>query len=234
MSIAGRLFASVYDSMMSGTESSGLRGARRQLVADAKGRILEIGAGTGVNIALYGRGVVSLTMTEPEPAMVRRLERRARADAPDALILRAPAEDLPFPDDSFDLAVSTLVLCTVDDQPRALRELRRVLGPGGELRFIEHVRAGGPRLARWQDRLNGANRILGHGCNCNRPTLDQMSAAGFTVRRVERGTLPKALPIVRPLVVGIARSARTESSTQTNPGGARYAQNITPERTQGR
>jgi len=136
--------------------------------------------------------------------MVRRLERRIRAHASDALILRAPAEDLPFEDDTFDVAVSTLVLCTVDDAPRALRELRRVLRPGGELRFIEHVRAESPRLARWQDRLNGLNRVLGHGCNCNRATLAAIEDAGFAIQRVDHEELPKAPPTIRPLVVGIA------------------------------
>jgi len=208
MSLGGRLFASVYDAMMSATEAGGLGEQRRNLLADAKGSVLEIGAGTGVNIAHYVDAVDELTVTEPDSAMIHRLERRVRRHAPDALVLRAPAEDLPFADDVFDVAVSTLVLCTVDDQPRALRELRRVLRPGGALLFIEHVRAQQPRLARWQDRLNGLNRLLAHGCNCNRPTLDEISAAGFTVRHVEHRMLPKAPPIVRPLVVGIAEVSK--------------------------
>ena len=208
MSLGGRLFASVYDAMMSATEAGGLGEQRRNLLADAKGSVLEIGAGTGVNIAHYVDAVDELTVTEPDSAMIHRLERRVRRHAPGALVLRAPAEDLPFADDVFDVAVSTLVLCTVDDQPRALRELRRVLRPGGALLFIEHVRAQQPRLARWQDRLNGLNRLLAHGCNCNRPTLDEISAAGFTVRHVEHRMLPKAPPIVRPLVVGIAEVSK--------------------------
>ena len=208
MSLGGRLFASVYDAMMSATEAGGLGEQRRNLLADAKGSVLEIGAGTGVNIAHYVDAVDELTVTEPDSAMIHRLERRVRRHAPGALVLRAPAEDLPFADDVFDVAVSTLVLCTVDDQPRALRELRRVLRPGGALLFIEHVRAQQPRLARWQDRLNGLNRLLAHGCNCNRPTLDEIFAAGFTVRHVEHRMLPKAPPIVRPLVVGIAEVSK--------------------------
>jgi ubiquinone/menaquinone biosynthesis C-methylase UbiE len=208
MSLAGRFFAGTYDALMSATEAGGLGEQRRNLLADAKGSVLEIGAGTGVNIKLYGDGVDELTVTEPEPAMLHRLRRRVRQHAPDALVLRAPAEDLPFANDTFDIAVSTLVLCAVDDQPRALRELRRVLRPGGALLFIEHVRAEQPHLARVQDRLNALNRLLAHGCNCNRPTLHEIRAAGFTVRHVEHRRLPKALPTARPLVIGIAEVSK--------------------------
>jgi ubiquinone/menaquinone biosynthesis C-methylase UbiE len=118
-------------------------------------------------------------------------------------VLRAPAEDLPFDDDTFDVAVSTLVLCGVNDQPRALRELRRVLRPGGQLLFIEHVRSTDPELARFQDRMNGINRFV-VGCDCNRPTLDSLQEAGFTITQVEHTTLPKAPKFARPAIVGSA------------------------------
>ena len=172
MSIWGRVFASMYDRMMASTERDGLGAHRAALIATASGDVLEIGGGTGVNLGHYGPGVTSLTITEPEPPMVKRLEGHIAARRPDARLLRAPAEDLPFADDSFDTVVSTLVLCTVDDQPRALRELRRVLRPGGRLLFIEHVRSEDPKIARWQDRLLSFNVRVGHGCHCNRPTLD--------------------------------------------------------------
>jgi SAM-dependent methyltransferase len=118
--------------------------------------------------------------------------------------VRAPVEQLPFDDGSFDVAVSTLVLCTVPDQLDALAELRRVLVPGGRVLFIEHVRADERRLAGWQDRLNGVNRVMGRGCNCNRTTLDAIGAAGFTLGELERSELKKAPPLVRPLVIGSA------------------------------
>ena len=204
MGLAGRLFASVYDSVMAGTEAAGLRDRRRELLAGVKGDVLEIGAGTGANLDSYGPGVTTVTLVDPEPAMVRKLEARTRDRLPRPLVLRAPAEDLPFDADSFDVVVSTLVLCTVDDQPRALREARRVLRPGGELRFIEHVRSDEPRTARWQDRLNGFQRVVGMGCNCNRSTLEAISSAGFSVRQVDHGVLPKAPPIMRPLITGTA------------------------------
>jgi ubiquinone/menaquinone biosynthesis C-methylase UbiE len=167
----------------------------RQLLAGAAGQVLEIGAGTGSNLRFYGPAVESLTLTEPETPMLRRLEHKAGEQAPGATVLRAPAEDLPFEDATFDVAVSTLVLCGVDDQPRALRELRRVLRPGGQLLFIEHVRSGDTRLARSQDRMNGINRFA-VGCDCNRPTLKLvlLSRAPRT-RRCRRSPSSSAQPL---------------------------------------
>ena len=120
-----------------------------------------------------------------------------------AKILRAPAEDLPFEDDSFDTVVSTLVLCGVDDQVRSLREIKRVLRPGGRLLFLEHVRSDDQALARFQDRMNWLNRIV-VDCDCNRPTLTTIEATGFSVSRLERTEMPKAPKFVRPLIVGSA------------------------------
>jgi ubiquinone/menaquinone biosynthesis C-methylase UbiE len=136
--------------------------------------------------------------------MVQRLDKHIRESRPDARLLRAPAEDLPFNNESFDVVVSTLVLCTVDDQPRALREVLRVLRPGGRLLFMEHVRSDDEKVARWQDRLTPVNARLMHGCHCNRPTLDSIRAAGFEVTRVDHTTITNAPPFVRPLIVGVA------------------------------
>jgi SAM-dependent methyltransferase len=217
MSIWGRVFAAMYDRMMSATEEAGLGAHRAALISQAHGDVLEIGGGTGANLPFYGDGVQSLTITEPETPMAKRLQRHLAEHAPDALFLRAPAEDLPFADDSFDVAVSTLVLCTVDDQPRALRELRRVLRPGGRLLFIEHVRSDDPKLARWQDRMLPFNVRVGHGCHCNRPTLDGIRAAGFEVADLQHDTLKKAPPFVRPLIVGAAQAG----SPSTGPASTR-------------
>ena len=131
MTLRSRFFAMTYDRQMAKVEKAGLLACRQAVLAGASGQVLEIGGGTGANLRFYGSAVESLTLTEPETPMLRRLERKARAQAPAATVLRAPAEDLPFDDNTFDVAVSTLVLCGVDDQPRALRELRRVLRPGG-------------------------------------------------------------------------------------------------------
>ena len=206
MSVRGRVFAAMYDRMGVKTEKAGLTEMRRELVGQATGDVLEIGGGTGANLEHYGPAVRSLTITEPEPPRLKRLERRASEQAPEATVLRAPAEDLPFNDATFDTVVSTLVLCGVDDQPRAVRELMRVLKPGGRLIFIEHVRSEDARLARKQDRMNPVNRFV-VCCDCNRPTLDTIKAAGFEVTRLEHDELPKSPSFVRPLILGTATRA---------------------------
>jgi ubiquinone/menaquinone biosynthesis C-methylase UbiE len=203
MSLGSRFFAAMYDRMSRGSEAAGLQAHRETLLAGASGRVVEIGAGTGRNLAFYGDDVHSLTITEPDPHMARRLERRIEAHPRPVELVRAPAEELPFEDGEFDVAVSTLVLCGVEDQSRALGEVRRVLKPGGRLLFIEHVRSDDPGLARKQDRMNGLNRIVAR-CNCNRSTLDAIRAAGFTITHLQHGELPKAPEFVRPLVIGAA------------------------------
>ena len=216
MSLRTKFFALTYDRQMASTEKAGLHTFRERLLAGLTGDVLEIGGGTGANLPCYGPAVASLTMTEPQLPMLRRLERTARERHPSATVLRAPAEDLPFDDHTFDVAVSTLVLCGVDDQPRALRELRRVLRPGGQLVFIEHVRADDAGTARLQDRMNWLNRLV-VCCDCNRPTLDTIKAAGFTLTRLEHTILPKAPKFVRPAIMGSATAPALVSSEPAVP-----------------
>lgn len=204
MSVGGRLYAAFYDHMMARSEKAGLAEHRRALLAGAYGRVLEVGAGTGANLPYYAEAVETLTLTEPDAGMARRLERRAAELARPIAVVRARAEELPFEDRSFDTVVSTLVLCTVADQLGALAEVKRVLVRGGRVLFIEHVRADDRRLAGWQDRLNGFNRVMGRGCNCNRATLAAIGAAGFSLGELERSELHKAPQLVRPLVIGSA------------------------------
>ena len=203
MTLRARFFAAMYDRQMAKTEKAGLQAFREALLAGAAGDVLEIGSGTGGNLPFYGPAVTSLTMTEPQPPMLRRLQHKTSGHTQDVTILRAPAEDLPFDNGSFDVAVSTLVLCGVDDQPRALRELRRVLRPDGQLLFIEHVRSGDPGQARLQDRMNWLNRLV-VCCDCNRPTLDSVRQAGFTVDQLQHTALPKAPKFVAPAILGSA------------------------------
>jgi ubiquinone/menaquinone biosynthesis C-methylase UbiE len=203
MTLRTTLFAMTYDRQMAATEKAGLSARRQKLLSQASGDVLEIGSGTGANLPFYGSGVTSVTMTEAHQAMVRRLERKAAEQATSVTVLRAPAEDLPFDDHSFDTVVSTLVLCGVDDQPRALREIRRVLRPGGRLLFIEHIRSDDPRTARLQNRLNWLNRLV-VCCECNRPTVVSMRDASFTITSAEHFVLPKAPKFVGPAVMGAA------------------------------
>jgi ubiquinone/menaquinone biosynthesis C-methylase UbiE len=203
MSIRKTLFAATYDRMSRGSEEAGMADLRRRLLGDARGSVLEIGGGTGANLGYYNGGIETLVITEPEKQMLQRLQRKVRDQASLAKVMRAPAEDLPFEDRTFDAVVSTLVLCGVDDQARAVREARRVLRPGGRLLFIEHVRAEEPELARFQDRMNWLNRLVVH-CDCNRPTLTTIESEGFTISQLEHTTMPKAPKFVRPLIVGTA------------------------------
>jgi len=210
MGVAGWLFAAVYDRMTAKAEAAGIGAFREALLSGARGRVIEIGAGTGANLPYYRDGVETITFAEPEAPMARKLERRIREHSRIVEIVHAPAERLPFANAQFDTAVSTLVLCTVADQAQALRELRRVLKPGGRLLFLEHVRSDEPRLAEWQDRMNRLNRIVAYGCNCNRSTIDAIRAAGFRITSLKRDQFPKAPSFVRPLVVGTAESTTRE------------------------
>jgi ubiquinone/menaquinone biosynthesis C-methylase UbiE len=189
---------------MAGQERAGLAEMRQELLSHAFGSVVEVEAGTGANLAHYPSAVRKLVLVEPEEPMARRLERRVGETSVPARVVRAPAEAIPLPDASFDVAVCTLVLCTVGDQQRGLAELRRVLKPGGRLLFLEHVRAGDLALARWQDRLHPLWVRVGHGCHCNRATLEEMAAAGFTIDEVERSQIPKAPAIVRAMIIGSA------------------------------
>jgi len=205
MSLGEHIFARIYDRFSAQAEKTTFSAHREALLAGAEGDVVEVGAGTGANLSHYGDGVATLTITEPSRPMIKRLERKLGESPHEAKVLRAPAEDLPFESDSFDTVVATLVLCSVDDQPRALKELRRVLRPGGRLLFMEHVRSEEPKLARLQDRMNWLNNLVVH-CDCNRPTLDSIEAAGFSIKQLERGTIEKAPPFARPLVVGLAEA----------------------------
>jgi SAM-dependent methyltransferase len=198
-----RILALMYDPFLWLGEIAGMRRRRGTLVGGAHGRVVEIGAGTGLNIAHYPDGIAELVLTEPDPAMRRRLAQRLQRHGRVARIIDAPAERLPLADASVDTVVSTLVLCTVSDPERALSEIARVLRPDGQLLFIEHVRAGSRFLAACQDSLFEPWRRFAGGCRCNRPTVELMRARGFAVAADEvvwRG-MP---PIVHPLTVGQA------------------------------
>lgn len=201
----GRGFSALYDRCFKASEEAGLRDMRRDLLAGARGRVLELGAGTGLNLDLYPDSVEDLTLTEPDPHMIKQLRKKAEESSRETEVVEAPAEKLPFEDDSFDTVALTLVLCTVPDPAGALQEIQRVLRPDGQFLFLEHVRSPDPGLAKWQDRFEGPWRFLGDGCHCNRDTVRAIGAAGFQLGDVERPEFPKVVPIVKPMAKGSAR-----------------------------
>jgi SAM-dependent methyltransferase len=177
------LFAASYERLVRRLEERLLGSLRRWVIGEARGRVLEVGAGTGLSFTFYGPGV-ELVATEPDPHMPWRARRRAAALGLAVDFRDAPAEALPFPDASFDAVVCTLVLCTVADPARALSRVRRVLKPEGRLRFVEHVRGRGSQ-ARAQDLVTPFWRRVGAGCHPNCPTVEAMRAAGFRLERME-------------------------------------------------
>lgn len=192
-----RIFALVYDPFVAVAERRGLARQRRRLLSALEGRVLEIGAGTGLNVPHFGPGA-DVVYTEPDPHMARRLRRHG------VEVVEAGAESLPFPDATFDAVVSTLVLCTVPDVAASLAEIRRVLKPGGRLLFVEHVRAEpGSSLERWQHRLHRPWKAFACGCHCNRDLLSSLRAAGFAadVEHHEWRFMPA---LVRPVITGFA------------------------------
>lgn len=195
------VFARVYDRLARAADRMGEREHRIEVAGGAKGRVLEIGSGTGMNFEHYPEDATVLAL-EPEPTMLRLARPRAIRAAADVTFVRASAERLPFPDASFDAVVATLVLCSISEPAAALSEAFRVLRPGGELRFFEHVRARSPRLARWQDRLERVWGVFAGGCHPNRDSVAAIRDAGFAVgfRRLNLGLTAF---LVRPHALGI-------------------------------
>lgn len=209
------LLAPVYDRMVAPAEEACFGQWRQDLLSSAAGKVLEIGAGTGANVVRYPATVEQVSFTEPDPGMRKRLDAKlddaqtAGTFLPAAAEVRPdPATALTFADDTFDVAVATLVLCTVTDPDAALAEVRRVVKPGGVLLFMEHVAAEDrPDRLKWQRRIDPIwKRIVG-GCRLTRRTADTIEAAGFTIEDITRESARKASPLVRPTIRGRATVA---------------------------
>ena len=203
-----RIFARVYDPVLAGPERAGIGRARDGLLADATGRVLEIGAGTGANLPHLPRsGITSLLLVEPSAPMRDRLARRVRAEQAhlpvDTHIVDGSAAALPVADGTIDTVVSTLVLCSVPDIDAAVRELHRVLAPGGRLLLLEHV-AGHGRTRRLQAVIDPGWRVVARGCRLVRDTRAALERGGFDTSDVEDWRMPGG-GVTGPALLGTAR-----------------------------
>lgn len=170
---------------------------REKILPLARGTVLEVGFGTGLNLAHYDPARVDeLVALEPSRAMAERAEERLGTAPFPVRLLRGPGEHVPLPDASVDTVVTTYTLCSVDDVDATVREMRRVLRPGGQLLFVEHGLAPDARIRRWQTRATPVWRHIAGGCRLDVPVVDRLEAAGFHVDRVETMYLPGT---VRPL-----------------------------------
>jgi SAM-dependent methyltransferase len=215
------IFARVYERLSRVMERD-IGEHRHELLAGLSGRVLEIGAGNGMNFPHYPSTVAEVVALEPEPHL-REKARQAAAEAPVRVSVGdAAAYPLPLETASVDAAVASLVLCTVPDQASALAELRRVVTPGAELRFMEHVRSDRPRKARLQKRLDGSGAwpFVAGGCHCSRDTVSAIEAAGFTVERMRRFDLGPSWIHTNPHVLGVARAQDQADHSAARTGGS--------------
>ncbi|WP_198950550.1 class I SAM-dependent methyltransferase [Kineosporia sp. A_224] len=193
------VFAAFYPRMARGMEAGPIGSTRRALLAAARGVVVDLGAGVGLNLPHLGPDVSAVHAVEPDPHMVRRLTPNL---PPGAVVHQVGAETLPLPDASVDTVLATLTLCTVQDPAAAVREIRRVLRPDGQVLVLEHVLATDPGLAAWQHRMRLPWRWFGAGCNPTRDTTAAFAAAGFDVAGLQRIDVP-GLPMTREWVTGV-------------------------------
>jgi len=204
-----KVFAVIYPRIVALAENAGQRETRGQLISEASGRTLELGAGSGLNLEHYTEAVSELIITEPSPHMLVHLREQLQAKPPrpgQTKLVQAGAEELPFEDDSFDTVVGTYVLCTIPDPERSLAEVARVLRPGGRFLYLEHVHAGeGTMLGRFQDLVELPHRYIAAGCHPNRRTERLLRASPLRIERLEHGQQPRAPLTVKPTIIGSAR-----------------------------
>jgi ubiquinone/menaquinone biosynthesis C-methylase UbiE len=178
---------------------------RERVCAGLAGEVLEIGFGSGLNVPHYPAAVVRVAAVEPSDVGWRLAGERLAATAVPVQRSGLDGQRLPFPDGSFDAALSTFTLCTIPDAGAALREVHRVLRPGGLLHFAEHGRAPDDDVHRWQQRLEPLNKRIAGGCHLARPIDELLTGAGFALVRLDQGYLPKEPRAFASMYEGVAR-----------------------------
>jgi SAM-dependent methyltransferase len=201
------IFARVFERLSAREEELGQADHRREALAGLSGRVIEVGAGNGLNFKHYPDEVTEVVAVEPERYLRRRAGESASAAAVPVRVVDGLADRLPFEDGSFDAGVTSLVLCTIPDPQAALAGLFRVIREGGELRFYEHVRANQARLARIQDLATPIWKLVGGGCHPNRDTAAAIERAGFSVGTCRRFPFRPCFVCapVAPRILGTAR-----------------------------
>jgi len=202
-------FAGLYDRFLSRSEQAGLSEKRKEMLAPARGRTLELGAGTGLNVPHYPPAVTDLVITEPYPPMVGKLQAKLQesdvARNRRVQLVVAGAEELPFEDNSFDTVAAAMILCTVRDPARVLVEIERVLKPDGQYLFLEHVRNPDPKIARRQDLIQPGWFLFGNECHCNRPTVQTIEQSPLAIEDLRWDKIPAARQFIEAMVIGRAR-----------------------------
>ncbi len=199
--------AKFYDKAMQSVEKSCLAKWRREILADISGDVLEIGCGTGVNLAYYPATVSRLTLTDMDAHMLKMLEEKAANGSQKKYTVRlCSADTLDFPDNSFDAVVSTLVLCSVQSVSVSLNQIKRVLKPKGKLYFIEHTINHDPRIMKWQKRLQPLWSTVAGNCHLTRDTRELLLQTGFTFESFETTAFHKAPKLFSPVIKGVAKN----------------------------
>jgi len=215
------VFAGAYEWFLKTAEEAGLADHRQQLISQARGRTLEIATGTGLNLPHYSDAVTELVLTELYPPMAALLRAKVAAADHRAEVVEAAAENLPFPDGSFDTVVGTMILCTAEKPELVLQEISRVLRPGGQYLFLEHIRNPDPKIAKKQDRIQPAWYLFGNGCHCNRDSVETLRQSSLIIQELNYGQIPKAWTIIEAMVSGRAQRASDREQVTSGIVGSR-------------
>jgi SAM-dependent methyltransferase len=211
MSVYGRYVLPVLTNLAMRNQVA--RAERARFVPLARGDVLEVGIGSGLNIPLYGPQVRTLYALDPSPELLRMAQRQLVGARVSVTFMRESAESISLPDGAVETVVTTWTLCTIPEPVKALREMRRVLRADGQLIFVEHGQAADPRIAKWQDRLTPLWRTIAGGCHLNRPIDQLLGLGGFEITELDRG-YTAGVRVAAYLYRGLARPDRTVTASR--------------------